>query len=129
MPADAFGGEGIVAEIEVLRGDLCRILLETTRGSVEYVFGDSIAALNESGSHVSVRFENGKTRDFAFEDVGWRVPALLDSMREASDFYFGSVCQVFVDRWSRGRTVLLGDAAYCASPLTGLGTSMALVGA
>ena len=26
MPADAFGGEGIVSEIEVLRDDLCRVL-------------------------------------------------------------------------------------------------------
>jgi 2-polyprenyl-6-methoxyphenol hydroxylase-like FAD-dependent oxidoreductase len=37
--------------------------------------------------------------------------------------------QVLLDRWSRGRLVLLGDAGYCPSPLTGLGTSLALVGA
>src|SRR5687767_9107334 len=30
LPADAFGGEGIVAEIEIARGDLARILLEAT---------------------------------------------------------------------------------------------------
>jgi len=32
-------------------------------------------------------------------------------------------------QWYRGRTVLLGDAGYCGSPLAGLGTAMALVGA
>jgi len=37
--------------------------------------------------------------------------------------------QVRLDRWSQGRVVLLGDAGYCPSPLTGLGTSLALVGA
>jgi 2-polyprenyl-6-methoxyphenol hydroxylase-like FAD-dependent oxidoreductase len=37
--------------------------------------------------------------------------------------------QVQLDRWSQGRVVLLGDAGYCPSPLTGLGTSLALVGA
>jgi 2-polyprenyl-6-methoxyphenol hydroxylase-like FAD-dependent oxidoreductase len=37
--------------------------------------------------------------------------------------------QVRVDDWSRGRVVLLGDAGYCGSPLTGQGTSLALVGA
>jgi len=37
--------------------------------------------------------------------------------------------QVHVDRWHRGRIVLLGDAGYCPTPLTGLGTSLALVGA
>ncbi len=30
-------------------------------------------------------------------------------------------------QWHRGRTVLLGDAGYCGSPLAGLGTAMALV--
>ncbi|MFE7426557.1 hypothetical protein [Streptomyces sp. NPDC057545] len=30
------------------------------------------------------------------------------------------------DRWSRGRVALLGDTGYCATPLTGLGTSLAL---
>ncbi|WP_211227728.1 FAD-dependent monooxygenase [Shimazuella kribbensis] len=34
-----------------------------------------------------------------------------------------------MDQWSIGRTVLLGDAAYCGSPASGQGTSMALVGA
>ena len=31
MPADLFGGEGIVAEIEILRGDLTRILYARPR--------------------------------------------------------------------------------------------------
>jgi 2-polyprenyl-6-methoxyphenol hydroxylase-like FAD-dependent oxidoreductase len=36
---------------------------------------------------------------------------------------------VHLDRWSTGRVVLVGDAGYCPSPLTGMGTSLALVGA
>jgi 2-polyprenyl-6-methoxyphenol hydroxylase-like FAD-dependent oxidoreductase len=34
-----------------------------------------------------------------------------------------------MDRWTRGRAALLGDAGYCPTPLTGLGTSLSLVGA
>lgn len=34
-----------------------------------------------------------------------------------------------MDRWSQGRVVLLGDAAYSASPMSGAGTGLALVGA
>ena len=45
MPADLFGGEGIVAEIEIMRGDLSRILYEATRADTEYLFGDRITAL------------------------------------------------------------------------------------
>jgi 2-polyprenyl-6-methoxyphenol hydroxylase-like FAD-dependent oxidoreductase len=37
--------------------------------------------------------------------------------------------QVRLDRWSHGRAVLLGDAGYGPSPLTGMGTSLAPVGA
>jgi 2-polyprenyl-6-methoxyphenol hydroxylase-like FAD-dependent oxidoreductase len=57
------------------------------------------------------------------------VPRLLDAMWSATDFYFDSVGQVRLEDWSRGRVVLLGDAGYCPSPLTGMGTSLSLVGA
>ncbi len=64
-----------------------------------------------------------------FQQEGWEVPRLLELMESAPDFYFDSVSQVKMDRWSAGRSVLLGDAAYCASPLSGMGTGMAVVGA
>lgn len=64
-----------------------------------------------------------------FRQEGWEVPRLLKLMESATDFYFDSVSQVKMDRWSAGRSVLLGDAAWCASPLSGMGTGMALVGA
>ncbi|RII08651.1 FAD-dependent urate hydroxylase [Streptomyces sp. YIM 130001] len=64
-----------------------------------------------------------------FEDAGWEVPGVLAQIRDASDFYFDRVEQVHLESWSTGRTALLGDAAYCASPMSGIGTSLALVGA
>jgi 2-polyprenyl-6-methoxyphenol hydroxylase-like FAD-dependent oxidoreductase len=59
----------------------------------------------------------------------WEIPHLLELMPSAPDFYFDSVSQVKMDQWSTGRCALLGDAAYCASPLSGMGTGMAVVGA
>ncbi|MBG6063914.1 FAD-dependent monooxygenase [Micromonospora ureilytica] len=224
MPADLFGGEGIVAEIEIMRGDLTRILHDATAGEVEYLFADRITELDQGDTGVRVRFASGTVRTFdlvvgadgvhsgvrrlafgsedeyvrplggytayftvpdpgdlddwflmynapggrvagirperggtakamlsftsppleydrrdvrqqqrlltdAFAAVGWRVPALLDALADAPDFFFDSICQVHVPNWSRGRVTLLGDAGYCGSPLTGMGTSMALVGA
>ncbi|WP_322760482.1 FAD-dependent monooxygenase [Frankia sp. Cr2] len=225
MPADSFGGEGIVSEIEILRGDLGCLLYEAAGSDVEYLFDDTITELDQDDDGVTVTFENSGPRCFGlvigadglhsvvrtlafgpdsdcvrpldlytawftandkldlddwyqmynapgglvasarpgrqpgeikaglsfrsapitydrrdsaeqrdivagrFDRAGWEVPRLLRAMRTASDFFFDSVGQVRLDHWSRGRVALLGDAGYCPTPLSGLGTSLALVGA
>lgn len=60
---------------------------------------------------------------------GWIRPQLLEYMRTAPDFYFDEMSQIKMDRWSRARVALVGDAGYCCSPLSGQGTSVALLGA
>ena len=60
---------------------------------------------------------------------GWVRPQLLEYMRTAPDFYFDEMAQIIMDRWSQGRIALVGDAGYCCSPLSGQGTSVALLGA
>ena len=62
-------------------------------------------------------------------DDGWVRPQLLEYMRTAPDFYFDEMSQIKMDRWSKGRVALVGDAGYCCSPLSGQGTSVALLGA
>ncbi|MFJ3788580.1 FAD-dependent monooxygenase [Kitasatospora sp. NPDC090091] len=219
LPADLFAGD-----LEILRGDLARILYDATKGFTEYVFGDSVTSLAEDDHGVTVGFERGaprrfdlvigadglhsNTRRLAFgpeeqfvrhlgvycaifttanhlgldhtghayrtagrlaamysarhnaeakaafyfgspelgldrRDVvrqqallaehftgnGWESDRLLDAMRYASDFYFDSVGQVRMDAWTRGRVALVGDAAYCPSSLSGMGSGLALVGA
>ena len=65
-----------------------------------------------------------------FSETKWQqIPHLLKMVWDAPDFYFDSLSQIQLDHWSAGRTVLLGDAAYCSSPASGQGTSLALVGA
>jgi hypothetical protein len=61
--------------------------------------------------------------------LGWEVPKLLAAMSEAPDVYFDAMAQIHLDRWTARRMALVGDAGYCASPLSGQGTSLALVGA
>jgi 2-polyprenyl-6-methoxyphenol hydroxylase-like FAD-dependent oxidoreductase len=61
--------------------------------------------------------------------MGWAVPQLLDMLEQSHDFYLGPIAQVKMKQWHKGRVALVGDAAYCPSPFTGQGTSLAMVGA
>jgi 2-polyprenyl-6-methoxyphenol hydroxylase-like FAD-dependent oxidoreductase len=54
---------------------------------------------------------------------------LLAADATADDFYFDAFAQVHMPTISQGRITLVGDAGYCASALSGMGTSLALVGA
>ena len=65
MPVDAFAGEGIISEIEVVRDDLAAVLHEATRARVEYVFGDSVTGLRQDDDGVDVTFEHAPPRRFA----------------------------------------------------------------
>jgi 2-polyprenyl-6-methoxyphenol hydroxylase-like FAD-dependent oxidoreductase len=60
---------------------------------------------------------------------GWLTPRILAHLDDTPDFYLDQVAQVVMDRWSSGRIGLLGDAAFSASPMSGAGTGLALVGA
>jgi 2-polyprenyl-6-methoxyphenol hydroxylase-like FAD-dependent oxidoreductase len=61
--------------------------------------------------------------------MGWEVPRFLEIMDKAPDFYLGVIAQVVMDRWTKGRIALVGDAGYCPSPFTGQGTNLAIIGA
>ncbi|WP_346623284.1 FAD-dependent monooxygenase [Blastococcus montanus] len=224
LRAEDFGGDGPIAEIEILRGELSRVIHEATAADVDYLFGDHIAALEDRSDGVDVTFASGDVRTFdlvvgadgahsetrrlamgedaahlahldtylafwtaqnhlGIEDwtyiysepgrtmgmraildnsrvmaflsfrggppaydhrdvatqkrivharaagMGWECAQLLAQVDTAPDFWFDSCAQVRLDSWSRGRVALVGDAAYCSSPLTGHGATIALVGA
>ena len=64
-----------------------------------------------------------------FDGAGWQCDRLLAAAQTSDDFYFDAFVQVHMPSLSEGRVTLVGDAGYCASPLSGMGTSLALVGA
>ena len=57
--------------------------------------------------------------------IGERLTRAMDT----EPFYFEALGQAVLPRWSQGRVVLAGDAAHCASPISGMSTTLALVGA
>lgn len=91
------------------------------------------------GAYVGIQKKPGGENDWSVEQQrqyildqfahdGWEFPRILDAMRDVDDFYFDVLRQVHMDRWSDGRVVLTGDAAWCPTPLSGIGTSLAMVG-
>lgn len=216
-------GHRVGEDVEIVRGTLCRILMDRVAGA-EFIFGDEIQAVSQSGDSVQVQFAKNGAREFAlvigadgihsnlrqlafgdesrflrdlglylcvysvpnyldldrleiqytelgrmaaiwhsrkdsdlkacfafarssagidlrdraqqqqalrtvYADIGWEVPRLLDRMEQATDWYFDTAAQICMESWSQGRIALLGDAAFCASPMSGQGTSLALIGA
>ncbi|MGW0247225.1 FAD-dependent monooxygenase [Nocardia goodfellowii] len=66
----------------------------------------------------------------AFGDLGRGVAdALRELAADPAAAYFDSVGQIVMDRWSSGRVVLLGDAAWCVTVFAGYGAALALDGA
>lgn len=208
--------------VEIMRDDLCEIYYDATRDDVEYLFADTIAAIDHDGA---VAFDRAPTRAFdvvvgadglhsrvrhltfgaeadlirflggylavvsvpkslassgeVVRHVGagrsaaiytaddlsdaravflWR--SALQAPRDARDllwqkaflraaftgmhrqvdrwlaqldgdttFYFDAISQLRLDRWSRRRVTLVGDAGYCPGPAVGGSTSLAVLGA
>ncbi len=216
-------GDGMTAEMEILRGDLARLLYDPAATRATYRFGDSVSAIEQTDSAAIVSFASGATARYdavivaegvgsatrervfpnenaarwmdltiayfaiprtpdddrlwrwynategrsvslrpdrygttramlsvqrvssgeqdwsvprqkawlraRFIDAGWQSQRVLDGMDATGDFYFDVLRQVRMKRWSRGRVVLTGDAAWCATPIAGIGTTLAITGA
>jgi 2-polyprenyl-6-methoxyphenol hydroxylase-like FAD-dependent oxidoreductase len=211
-------------ELEILRGDLVKILYDCSKEHVDYRFGDSITALEQHPDDVSVTFASGKTETFhlviaadgvrsktrqlmfgdepqfkslglyvsymtiprqendndwwrwytavdrrvlmlrpdnkgtirasvAFleddsetyekrptneqKDVlkaklagaGWEADRIRQAIDGTDDLYLDKAGQIKAPRWSAGRVAMIGDAAYCPTPISGKGTTLAIVGA
>jgi 2-polyprenyl-6-methoxyphenol hydroxylase-like FAD-dependent oxidoreductase len=212
------------SELEILRGDLVKILYKHTKNDVEYIFGNQITDIKEFEGGVKVSFQKGEKRDFdlvicadgirsrtrflifgdepivrpvglytsyftvpktdsdsrwarwynaidsrvifirpdnegttrasfsflsepkgyerlsaaeqkeilkdKFADAGWEATRILKTLEnDETDIYFDAISQVFAPRWSNGRCAMTGDAAFCPSPLTGMGVSLSVLGA
>lgn len=96
----------------------------TGREGAAFLFRDRLPAADRPHNL------SGRQRLVADVDggMGWIVPELVERLRNSQEMYFDAVSRVRMDRWSRGRTVLVGDAASCVS-LFGEGSSMAVAGA
>jgi len=58
------------------------------------------------------------------------VPEIIEAAEKKERLFFDQVTQIRIhDKWHKNRVVLIGDAAYCITLLSGQGTSMAMTAA
>ncbi|MFJ4159383.1 FAD-dependent monooxygenase [Microbacterium testaceum] len=221
LPSD--GPDGATAELEVLRGDFARAILEDLPAGVRFVYGETVTEVDESrsdrvtvvttagqrldadllvvaegvrsatrdllfaesevdadplgitmafgtiprtaddddrwrwynavgGRQVHLRPDPygtirailsyageddlvGRDRDDAlrvlrerYADAGWRAERVLDGFDSSDDVYIDELTQIRMPGWHRGRVCVIGDAAWCVTPMGGGGASLALTG-
>ena len=62
-----------------------------------------------------------------FAGMGWECPQILAAIDRMNHIYYDVVSQIHMERWTRGRVALIGDAAACLSLLAGEGTGMGML--
>ena len=62
-----------------------------------------------------------------FAGMGWECPQILAALDHMNHIYYDVVSQIHMERWTRGRVALVGDAAACLSLLAGEGTGMGML--
>lgn len=94
----------------------------TTRAMLNFLVDEPVLdGLDDAELRVALRER--------FADAGWEASRILDGFDEATDLYVDWLTQVRCPTWHRGRVCLLGDAAWCVTPIGGGGTSLAITGA
>ena len=59
----------------------------------------------------------------------WECSDILGELDRTHDLYFDRVSQIKIDKWSRGRIALVGNAAFCVSLMAGQGAALAMTAA
>lgn len=75
--------------------------------------------------HANVQAQKQALKD-EFAGVGWECPDMLRRLDEDTEVYFDAVSQIHMEKWSRNRSTLVGDACACPSLLAGQGSALAM---
>ncbi|KAF2739229.1 FAD/NAD(P)-binding domain-containing protein [Polyplosphaeria fusca] len=93
-----------------------------------YAGGKSDSEAFKNISHGDVEKEKEFLATF-LKGAGWQTDEVVDGMMKTEEFYCERLALIKMNSWSRGRVTLVGDAAYCPTVNTGMGTTCAIVGA
>jgi 2-polyprenyl-6-methoxyphenol hydroxylase-like FAD-dependent oxidoreductase len=99
-----------------------RFALHGDRTIFSFLFSDE----KLTGPEPSNATERKSVLHQVFADAGWECRQILHAMDQVSDVYYDRVSQIRMDCWSKGRVMLIGDAAACVSLLAGEGAGLAM---
>ncbi len=102
-----------------------RLSLRHDRTLFLFVFADERGRLTDL-TEIAAQKEALRAQ---FGGLGWECPQILDALESCPDLYFDRVSQIAMQRWSKGRVGLVGDAAFCPSLLAGQGSALAMAAA
>ena len=75
--------------------------------------------------HANMQAQKQALKD-EFAGVGWECPEMLRRLDDKTELYFDAVSQIRMEKWSRNRSTLVGDACACPSLLAGQGSALAM---
>ena len=103
---------------------IARFALHDDRTLFLFVFADTgrFPPIHDLGAQKAILRER-------FNDRTWECPRILHELDQTRELYFDRVSQIKMDRWSRGRVALVGDAAFCVSLMAGQGSALAMTAA
>ena len=104
---------------------IARFSLRGDRTLFLCVFAEDIAR-GMDGSDSAARREEVRAR---LSGLGWECPEIAEALGRSDELYLDRVSQIRMDRWTKGRVALVGDAACAPSLLAGQGSALAIIGA
>jgi 2-polyprenyl-6-methoxyphenol hydroxylase-like FAD-dependent oxidoreductase len=100
-----------VEVVELMRGDLARMLYELTKDEVEYCFGDSIQALQQDEAGVDVTFERGGSRRFDLLVGADGLHSLVRTLVFGDEAHFERYCGYQAGVFTTDNYLGLGEAS------------------
>ncbi|MFI6387098.1 FAD-dependent monooxygenase [Nonomuraea sp. NPDC050547] len=91
--------------------------------------GRNVAFFGYRADHARPGEDVATQLERVYGDLGWVIPEALAGLERADSVYFDTISQVVAPSWSKGRVVLLGDAAWCVTLFAGYGSALAVGGA
>lgn len=100
-----------------------RFALRDDRTMFVFVFTDPSPDIPKDLAHQKAHLRE------RFSRSGWECAHILDALERVDTLYIDRVSQIRMERWTRGRVALVGDAAFCVSLLGGQGSALAITAA